>query len=472
MKKILLVNTNTEQMPYPVPPIGLSLLASKIENEYNVCLYDGVSQGAKGLSETIKDFTPDLIGFSIRNVDNIDSTNPYFYIDEIKKDFIQQAREVTKVPFILGGSGFSLYPQEILDYLQCEFGIIGEGEKSFPEFIHAFFHNQSISEISGLITNNFKNEYQPLDSFEGFSKLDTRLNFNHYVQRGAYSIQTKRGCYHRCVYCTYPIIEGKNFRTREPEKIVDEIEGVINRIGPQMFEFVDSTFNDPVGYAEKICEAIIKRGIKSRFRTMGINPAHTSDELFSLMRQAGFVQIDITPDSASPVMIKNFKKNFTISQLIKAAELVKKHNFPAMWFFIVSGPGETLETLEETLNFIKQNIDPLNMVHITSGLRIFPNTELHRIAINQGVIKPENNLFKPVFYFSPEISQNVLNERLMAFAKENLNFVPASESKPSPEMMREAMIRRERDKLQEPMFKTLLRIRHDWVKEGRITIGI
>jgi len=470
-KKVLLVNTNTEQMPYPVPPLGLALLASRIEPHYQVEIYDGASRGPGELMATVLEYQPDVIGFGIRNIDNLDVKNPHFYLDDIKSGFIDPVRKISKATLILGGSAFSLFPEQLLSFFQVEYGIQGEGEESFPEFLHAFFDGADLDNIDGLVKLDRANPYKPLKNFEGRSALDTRIDFNYYTRRGAYSIQTKRGCYHQCIYCTYPLIEGSKFRKRDPEKVVDEIVEVEKRMGPQLFEFVDSTFNDPKGYAEKICETIIERKIESRFRTMGINPAHTSDRLFTLMKKAGFVQIDCTPDSASPHMIKNLKKNFTVSELKKVAELVKKHEFPTMWFFIAAGPGETLETFRETTDFIRDHIDPLNMVHITSGLRIFPGTELQRIAIEQGVISAEDELLYPKYYFSPDLDQQEYHRALNAFARENLNFVPAAESKPPPEMMAEAMKRRAEQQLTEPMFKTLLRIRHDWVKEGKMVVG-
>jgi radical SAM superfamily enzyme YgiQ (UPF0313 family) len=471
VKNVLLVNTNTEQMPYPVPPLGLALLASKIEPYYNVEIYDGVSLGPDDLITKVLEYNPDVIGFGIRNIDNLDIKNPHFYLDDIKTNFIDPVKLISNATLILGGSAFSLFPIQLLTFFQVKYGIKGEGEESFLRFLNAHFNAAGFDGIDGLIQLNNVNKYKQLKNFEGISALDTRLDFNYYVQRGAYSIQTKRGCSHKCIYCTYPHIEGSKFRKRDPEKVADEIVTVEKRIGPQLFEFVDSIFNDPAGYAEKICETIIERKIKSRFRTMGINPANTSDKLFTLMKQAGFVQIDCTPDSASPSIIKNLRKNFSVNELIKVAELIRKHDFPCMWFFIAAAPGETLDTFRETTDFIKEYIDPLNMVHITSGLRIFPGTELQRIAIEQQIISADDELLYPKYYFSPELNMEEYNLALNSFAKENLNFVPASESKPSPEMMAEARKRRAEQITQEPMFKTLLRIRHDWVKEGRMVVG-
>jgi len=241
---------------------------------------------------------------------------------------------------------------------------------------------------------------------------------------------------------------------------VNEINLVQTRLGFQNFEFVDSIFNDPVGWAEEICNEIIQQNIKASFRTMGINPEHTNKELFELMIKAGFTQIDCTPDSGSAQMLKNMGKNFSISKLKETAELLQNCNMPTMWFFTFGGPGETEETVQETFEFIDQYINKEDMVHMTTGLRIYPNTRLHKIALNENCISKDDNLLKPEFYITPNIDQerivNILNEA----AASRPNCIPSSESTPSKEMMAMAMKIRKEDNLNEPMFRTLMRIRN------------
>ena len=103
MKKLLLVNTNTEQAPYPVPPVGICMLASRLESKYEIRVYDGVFAGGTGLVDVVQNFNPDYIGFSIRNVDDIVVDRQVFYIDTIIRDFIEPVKKVTSVPVILGG---------------------------------------------------------------------------------------------------------------------------------------------------------------------------------------------------------------------------------------------------------------------------------------------------------------------------------------------------------------------------------
>jgi len=475
VKKVLLVNTNTEKMPYPVPPLGLCLLAGRIEGRYAVEIYDGVFDQGRGLSEKITSFRPDYIGMSIRNIDDMDLFNPTTYLDFVEEHFIAPAKKASSAPLILGGSGFSIFPEYIMKRFDADYGVFGEAEEVFPVLLGALDRGEDV-DLPGVLTRTCERVVRPAGYYDFSSTLqadiDSRIDFNPYRSRGAYSIQTKRGCAHRCVYCTYTHIEGSKFRTRSAVSVADEIEQAHKRIGQVTFEFVDSTFNDPPGHAEAICREIARRKLKIRLRTMGINPSNVSRELFDLMLDAGFAQIDSTPDTASPSMLVNFQKNFTLAELENTAAIIREYNMPTMWFFIFGGPGETEKTIGETFDFIDAWVDPLDMVHMTLGLRVYPHTPLYQIALDEGVIRGDDDLVSPVFYISKHLSRDQLVSLVTGASRTRPNCIPVTESTPPPEMMREAIETRERDNLEEPMFRTLLRIRRRMFREqGLITHG-
>jgi radical SAM superfamily enzyme YgiQ (UPF0313 family) len=464
MKKVLLINTNTETQPYPVPPIGLCLLAAKIEDRYKVVVFDGTFSAVEDLYKLVKEFNPDYIGFGIRNIDNMVYENRTVYIDKIKVSFTEPLRKISLATFILGGSGFSIYPEALLEYLGIDIGIVGEADASFLLLLEHLDNDKDLSDISNVVIRN-KKTYKAahLKTIDKLSlpsaDIDRFISFDPYKSRGAYSVQTKRGCSHKCIYCTYPLIEGSNYKVRDAGMVASEIGEAYQRLGNVTFEFVDSTFNDPAGHAENICREIIKRGIRPRLRTMGINPRNTSKELFDLMMKAGFSQIDCTPDSASPKMLKNLKKNFTLGQLIKTANLISDNNLPTMWFFLFGGPGENEQTFAETFDFIDKYINPEDMVHMTSGIRIYPGTALYNIAVKEGVMSPNNKLLDPVYYVSPELGMETLARMIKEAAKKRHFCVPSYESTPPKEMMIQAMDLQSRMTVKEPMFRTLLRLR-------------
>lgn len=471
-KKILLVNTNSEKSPYPVPPLGLCLLADTLKKRYDVEIFDGCFRPTQELVALVVDTKPDFVGFGIRNIDNIVAGNSVYYIDEIKERFVNPVRRVIGVPCIAGGSGFSVFPGEILEQLEIDYGIVGEGEDAFLALLSALENGRDASLIPGVALRGCGPARQALClrtvdmTVARHADIDKWIDYAPYVQRGAYPIQTKRGCAHRCVYCTYPLIEGQSYRVRDPEEIAHEIDMTQKRLGPIMFEFVDSTFNDPSGHAEAICKNIIKRNIKVRLRTMGINPAKASKVLFSLMVAAGFSQIDCTPDTGSPSMLLNLRKNFVLKDLENTAGLIRKFDIPTMWFFIFGGPGETETTLAETFAFIDRWVHPDDMVYMMAGIRIYPGTELHRIACEQGVIDKRVSLLRPVFYVSPTMTKSRIDELILQASQTRPNCITAAESTPPPEMMGKALDLRKAQGLTEPMFRTLMRIRREMLKQG------
>ncbi len=463
MKKVLFVNTNTEKSPYPVPPVGINILAGYIKEKFNVKIYDAVFKKDNELTATVKDFKPDYIAFSIRNVDDMVLENTKFYIEDIKNKFVIPVKKITNAPIILGGSGYSIFPESLLEKFGADYGIIGEGEVPLSKLLSELEKGNNNVEIPGVISTNSKFGLKKRYTFENldklpFSSIDEKTEYFSDPIRNIYSIQSKRGCYHKCIYCTYPIIEGSKFRSRSPQNIVDEIEQVSKRLKNITFEFVDSTFNDPPGHAEKICKEVIKRKLKVKFRTMGINPRHTSVELFELMKAAGFTQIDSTPDSASPKMLKNLKKGFKLEHLIKTSEYIKQTGLPTMWFFLFGGPGEDEHTINESFDFIDNYIYKMDMVHLTFGMRIYPNTDLHKTAIQENVISKDTALLLPLFYISEKLGRKKLEEILYVKSRKRPNCIPASESTPSKEMIQQAMALKKKLKLEEPMFRTLLRV--------------
>jgi radical SAM superfamily enzyme YgiQ (UPF0313 family) len=444
--------------------VGLCILAAEIEDKYNVRVFDGTYGSPEDLFRMVKEFNPDYIGFGIRNIDNMVFDNQTIYYDKIRDNFTGPLRKISSAIFILGGSGFSIYPEVLLEYLGIDIGIVGEAEAIFPLLLEHLDNGKELSEMERVVVRNKKKHKAIGQKKEEelslpFADIDRFISYSPYKTRGAYPVQTKRGCSHKCIYCTYPLIEGSNYKIRDTKEVADEIEEAYRRLGDVTFEFVDSVFNDPENHAENICREIIRKGIRPRLRTMGINPRNTSKELFDLMMKAGFSQIDCTPDSASPAMIKRLRKNFTLDELIKTADLIRVNNLPTMWFFLFGGPGENERTFTETFDFIDKYINQEDMVHMTSGIRVYPGTQLHKIAVKEGVISKDNDLLEPVYYVSPKLGMEKLAVMIKEAAKTRHFCVPSYESAPSKEMLSQAFELQSRMTVKEPMFRTLLRIR-------------
>jgi hypothetical protein len=147
------------------------------------------------------------------------------------------------------------------------------------------------------------------------------------------------------------------------------------------------------------------------------------------MRSAGFRSVGITAESASDAVLQKLEKGFNAAKVREVAERVEKHGLKTLWIFLVGGPGETRQTVEETLQFARWRLGRGDAVYVTVGLRIYPGTTLHRIAIAEGFVPPGNSLLDPAFYFSRGLSFDSTVLRLKTFAASHPSFMFSADSR-------------------------------------------
>ena len=423
--QVLLISVNREKTPYPVAPLGLAYVAAPLVKEnHNVKILDlcFVDDVHSSIQNTIKQFEPDVIGLSIRNIDNLTYPKSVSYIDEIK-DIVDLLKSFTTVPFILGGSGFSLFPQEVLRYLGIEAGIVGDGETAFLELINSLSRNEDIYGTPNLAYIKEDSFYQnPVIHSQDFS-LPARdlLDNNKYLNLGGMAnIETKRGCPFKCTYCTYPFLHGNSVRCRNPEEVVNEIEEMVERFKIDYIFFVDDIFNFPLDHACGICEEIKKRSLQIKW-TCFATPVGMNQDLLKLMKEAGCEGIEFGTDAASPKTLNSIEKPFSVKEIMKVSELCDKIGIQSAHYLILGVPGETPETLQETIDLM-ETINP-NAIIAMTGVRIYPNTKLRDISIQEGVILKNENLMKPHFYISPKVGEKELLSKIGECATSQENWV-------------------------------------------------
>ena len=154
--RVLLISPNTEMLPDPVFPLGLAFLSGALEqssHEHQVLDLCFVDDYGEALERAVTDFGPEIIGLSLRNVDNVAYPNTQSYLPFYRK-VVSHLRKLTSARIVLGGSGFSLMPREIMNDLQADYGIVGEGEIAFVGFLDQLKHGQSPDQLLGVITSN------------------------------------------------------------------------------------------------------------------------------------------------------------------------------------------------------------------------------------------------------------------------------------------------------------------------------
>ncbi|HMG00687.1 MAG TPA: radical SAM protein, partial [Gemmatimonadaceae bacterium] len=312
----------------------------------------------------------------------------------------------------------------------------GDGERASVALVDALSSGAPIENLPGLVRDRNgtvvftpPGEDADLDSLPR-PALHRWIDLARYQRHGAtIPIQTKRGCVYKCVYCTYRNVEGWGYRTRLPELVADEIAELKIKAGVRHFDFVDSTFNSPPGHALQVCEAITRRKLDVQLDTTNFTPAAASSELLRAMKIAGFRSLGITAESASDPVLEKLEKGFNAAKVREVAERVEKHGIKTLWIFLIGGPGETRQTLEETLSFAKWRLERGDAVYLTVGIRIYPGTTLHRISIAEGVVPSDSTLLDPAFYFSSDLDFDTTVTRLKRFAADHPRFMFSADSR-------------------------------------------
>ena len=437
--RVLLVSTNRERQPYPVVPNGLACVASALDaaghevSFLDLCFTRDPVTAAR---DAARRFAPSIIGVSIRNIDNSDAIALRHYTPEARIVLAALRAAAPKATVIAGGAAFGVAPEALFRDFGVDYAVAGDGERASVALVNAIAEGREIGPLAGVVRAvgdrvHFTppGEEADLDSLPSPS-LDRWIDLKRYERNGAtIPIQTKRGCVFKCIYCTYRNVEGWGYRTRSPKLVADEIEELKRNAGVNHFDFVDSTFNSPPGHALEVCEEISRRDLGVHLDTTNFTPAAASTELLAAMRRAGFRTLGITAESASDPVLERLEKGFTAAKVHEVAERVEKAGIRTLWIFLVGGPGETRKTLEETLRFARWRLDRGDAVYLTVGLRIYPGTTLHRIAIAEGRVADGDSLLDPSFYFAEGLGFSETVDRLRAFAANNPRFMFSADSR-------------------------------------------
>ncbi len=413
-------------------PLGACLVAEHCERAgHQVTLCDLMFERnpLHALGSLIDKTNPDVVGISLRNIDNNDMQHPVEFYHDLTS-LMKTIRGKTDAAVVLGGAAVGVMPEALLRYTEADWAVLGDGDIVFPKVLEMLSKNMMPKDIAGVAwieDSGFKINTGFVDRFSGNGLVP---DFSRWINLPAYlsrfspvPVQSKLGCHFKCVYCTYRKIEGEDYRLCEPEIIGETIVDLEKR-GLREVEFVDNVFNSPYDHAVALCDAIAKTQTGVRLQTVELNPYLVDDKLLGVMEQAGFVGIGITAESAADPVLDRLKKGFTARDVFKASEVIKRHRIPCLWVFMLGGPGETEETVQETLRFAEKCISERDVALFMIGIRIYPGTELENIARTEGVLTlPAREMLKPVFYLSPSINKEWLLKKVDRSMATHMNFI-------------------------------------------------
>jgi radical SAM superfamily enzyme YgiQ (UPF0313 family) len=381
--KILLINPNRYHTP-PVPPLGLEYLFDALRYTrhqceiLDLCFEEYPVEAIKG---AIRDFSPDIAGLTIRNIDTVLFENNLFFLDEIKT--YASLLKSLGAPVILGGAGYSFIPEAVLRYIDADYGIYGPGENALPYFLDLFENN---TPPRGTILNGWE---MGIDSELGISR-ENGIDHARYIREGGIiGFETQKGCLERCSYCS----EGKGrVLFKNPERIVGELSHMKGR-GFDTFHLCDAEFNQDIDYCREFLETFIRKGTKIRW-ALYVKSAPFDDDLFRLLEKSGANLITLS----LPTGEKYLENTREIRRL------TIKYGIRLAVDFLCGFPWENLDTVRKTVNTLRE-IGP-DTIGVNSTIRLSPGIAVTGKVLSspehfrglKGTVTDNPDMVRPVFY--------------------------------------------------------------------------
>jgi hypothetical protein len=413
--RVLLIHANPFQRVTPVPAYGLERLRTALGSTgVEVELLDPylVSEDPLAAARAAAErFRPDVIGLGVRIIDDCivvdrleapadEPIDGSFLVPEFLELRRVLGEAAPEALILVGGAGFSACPQECLEYLAVDYGVVGAGE----EALVAICEGQALDAIPGVVR---RGDEQGIGAYNlGFGGPTQRDPL--YAPANSFPVRTRIGCAMQCVYCTAANL-GRQHASGELETVLDEIQqtvqGARNRgVGRVSIFFADDEFNLPdERHPISVLQGIAERGLAKHLTWRAyFNPTPFSAEFAELVRETNG-HVSITVDSAADALLETAQKPFRRRHLDDLVALLGEHGVSADLGLIFGLPGETEATIAETIEFVRALPESIEVVY-SAGARVYPHTPLARIAQEQPewLVGPDDPTFlTPVVYSRP-----------------------------------------------------------------------
>lgn len=336
------------------PPIILAYVAAILEKHgHRVILIDAraLNLSKEEVLERLEFFQPDMLGFRAES---------YHFYDAL--DWIAYFKHYLKIPVLAGGPNLSLYPKETLSHPEIDYGITGEAIESLPKLLKAIENNEGLKEIPGIAYKDKDGKIcinpqagQMIDfdlyPFPARHLLPNDRYYSFISQRKNFTVMvTSTGCPYRCSFCA--IHPNTKYRVRSPKNVVDEIE-----VCYKEFNIREIDFFDAVLFLGKARILEIFRQIKNRNLDIEWSCRSRVDvvdkDMLREAAKAGCRQIYYGIESVNHKVLGAIKKDIKLEQIKEAIRSSNECGIKAMGFFMVGNPGDTKESVRDTIVFAK-----------------------------------------------------------------------------------------------------------------------
>ncbi len=413
--RVLLIATNRHdrlmsRMDARPMPIGLAYVAGHLDPErHTVKVLDLMfsEDYVEDTNRAVSSFAPDVVGISLRNFDNQSYLDTQWALP-MTRDVIDLVRKISKATVVCGGPAFSILPRECFQFLAPDLGVAGDAGETFAQLVDRLEDNgghrdpQGLSDLPGLVYREDGEVViaggQAASSSFPKPPLLEQLDMARYERAGfGIGILTKLGDFF------YPSsdedADEASWRVIRPvEEVVREAADMKARFGLRKVFFVDNGFNIPLAHAKSLCNALIESGLDLHWNTcLTPIPSSCDADIVGLMRDAGCKLAIMTgtgghDDGNMSSSLEN------LARVCHTCEEGGLHYTLSQYF---GEPGETRETVEEKLAFLK-SVSPA-VASLRVGIRVVPGSPVAQAALDEGLITGEGDLLRPVFYLAEEV---------------------------------------------------------------------
>ena len=404
--RVLLIATNQtdrymDRMAVRPIPMGLAYVAAHIDTTRHGlhvldCMFS--ADARQEATAAVRHFQPEIIGLSLRNLDNQSYLNPVWYLPAVR-DLIDHLRSLCTATIVCGGPAFSILPMACFEYLTPDLGLAGDATASFARLVDRLEVGAPYTDLPGLVYGEggqtVVREAHFTESFQTPPRFDL-LDLQRYDKAGfGIGVVNKLAPYY------YPTADGKgqlngaNWRIRPAAAVVDEVRRLQHDYGIRKVFFIDSGFNLPLLQAKELCQALLQAGLRIRWNSY-LQLGECDAELIALMRRAG-CSLALLPGTAGYAATDTALGEH-LEQLSRLTSLCHQEELPFTLSMNFGNPGETRVTVEQKLAFLRQVTPAFATLRVAT--RILPQTPLARQALEEGVIRGEADLLRPTFYLA------------------------------------------------------------------------
>jgi len=401
-------------------PIGLHALYCHLaagQADLDLALLDqnAAADPEAALAEALGERRPDLVCISLRNVDTTNRRDLHYHYAYLPPLLNTITRLAPGASLAIGGAGFSMHAPAIMARNpQLRYGIFLEGEETLAELLD---HGGDPTGVTGLYhrdeqgTVHFNGPRAPMDLSDSPARTRVPLDLSPYDDYGAFGIEYKRGCTLSCDYCSYPFLGGRRIRCRPPAAVVEEMAWFHKEHGVELFHLTDPIFNVPRQTAVDLCQGLIEARLSVKWIGW-FNERCLDQELVDLSLEAGCAEFVFSPDGFGRRALKALKKNVRPEDLRNSYRLARRNRgMRVSWNFVAAPPEETVADVFGLLFFslrAKLMLGRRLVAIFINQIRLEPDTGLYRRALEEGVVRPDQDLLperaaeiRSLFYSNP-----------------------------------------------------------------------